>query len=199
MSYPIAVVSTNGTQTQFVQPKPVFISDTRFVVGAPPQVHAAIDTMLKTLGPAQATGPSRTYEMSYWVLEAISAPKLEVPPDATELQPMLEKLTALGTRRYKLVDHVSGQMRDGANATLQGKIAYVTEKLAAGPDGLDLELGLELHGMWDQPMGNKGPIVNTTLQLQLDKPVVLGDSALPAASDGASNVLLYVVRARRVD
>src|SRR5688500_6122562 len=30
MSYPIAVVSAQGTQTQFVSPKPVFVGENRF-------------------------------------------------------------------------------------------------------------------------------------------------------------------------
>lgn len=196
MSYPIAVVSAQGAQTQFVQPKPVFVGDNRFVVGAPPHVHTAIDAMLKSLGTAPAA-ESHTYELSYWILEAIVAPKFEAPADITEIAPMLEKLP-LGTRRFKVIDHVSGRMRDGASAVLQGRFAQIHEKLIAVPDGLDLELGLELRGVWSDNK-DKGPMVQTTLQLKLDKPIVLGDSTLPGASDGQANLLLYVVRARRVD
>src|SRR5690349_17199447 len=46
LSYPVAVISEKGVQTQFVNPKPVFIGDRRFVVGLPPASHVALDKLI---------------------------------------------------------------------------------------------------------------------------------------------------------
>jgi hypothetical protein len=197
MSYPIAVVSEAGTQTQFVNPKPVFVGDKRFVVGAPPHVHAAIDQTLKSLGQPHA-GTSATFEVTYWVIEAAAGAEEKLPSDLAELAPLLEKLDGLGPRRFKLVDRIGGRARDGAASSIHGRIAEVSQKLTPDPDRIELEVELKLHGVWSD-VKDRVPSLDTTLQLQVDKPIVLGDSSLAAAADGVSNLLLYVVRARRVD
>lgn len=195
MSYPIAVVSAQGAQTQFVNPKPVFVGDHRFVVGAPPNVHKAIDALIA--GMEKRTAPvSSTYELTYWIVEAAEAPKMDVPRDLAGSG--LEKLTALGNRRFKLLDRVTTRTREGSKTKATGRLTNIEHRLASSPDGIELELDLELSGTWsDKP--DKGPRVETTLQLPIDQPVVVGDSALATASDGVSNLLLYVVRARRVE
>lgn len=203
MSYPIAVVSSSGVQTQFVRPNPVFVGENRFVVGAPPHVHAAIDETLSSLGSAPGAGSaagvgSPTYELTYWIVEANAASETAVAKDLAELAPMFEKLNELGPRTFRLIERLGGRTRDGARAQLTGRIADVSQKIAASPEGLELELGLQLRGM-PTDVKDRSPGVETTLVVHLDKPVVLGDSTLAAASDGAAKLLLYVVRARQVD
>lgn len=192
MSYPISVVSEHGAQTQFVNPKPVFIGDHRFVVGAPPAMHAAIDKMIASL---DKNGPqSSTYEVTFWVVEATATANVEVARDLSEVAPMLEKLAGLGNRRYRSIDRVSARSRDGAPTKLRGQILAVEHSIAVFPDGLELDLMLAVN----QTTGSAAK-VETKLQVPLDRAIVIGDSAQSAAADGAANLLLYVVRARRVD
>jgi len=196
MSYPIAVVSKDGAQTQFVNPRPVFVSDRRFVVGLPPATHAALDQLIAGLTAAGPTPLGATYEVTFWAVEGTFAGKTDVSGDLAEVAPALEKLTGLGTRSYKSLDRVGGRARDGAQTKLVGRMLKVEHKLDAGPDGIELELTLQLLQL---QQAGPAPTVETTLRLPLDKPIVLGDSAEPAAAAGYANLLLYVVRARRVD
>jgi hypothetical protein len=197
MSYPIAVVSEHGAQTQFVNPKPVFVGDRRFVVGLPPASHAALDRLIAGLG-TSATPLGATYELSFWAVDAMAAAEHEVPRDLADIAPMLEKLDGLGKRRFKSVDRVAGRSRDGAHTKLAGRMMQVEHKLMAGPDGIELDLELQVKGAWGDKT-DAGPRVETTLHVPLDTPIVIGDSAQSAAADDAANLLLYVVRARRVD
>jgi hypothetical protein len=197
MSYPISVVSSSGAQTQFVSPKPVFIGDHRFVVGAPPAVHAAIDQLIAGMDKTPAM--SSTYELTFWVVEADAAAEYDVPRDLAEVGPMLQKLDGLGKRHFKSLDRVAGRSRDGAETKLNGRMMKVEHKLASSPDGIELELELEVLGVFGEKPDSPTPRVETKLHLPLDRPIVIGDSAQAGASDGAANLLLYVVRARRVD
>jgi hypothetical protein len=193
LSYPISVVSKDGAQTQFVNPRPVFVSDRRFVVGLPPASHAALDKLIAglTSGPSPA---GATYELTFWAVEGAAAGKTEVAPDLADLAPVLEKLPGLGGRRFKSVDRVGGRSRDGAHTSLTGRMLKAEHKLAAGPDGIELEVTLELR-----QTGGGGPTIQTTLRVPLDQPVVMGDASQAGAADGIANMLLYVVRARRVE
>ncbi|HEU0031830.1 MAG TPA: hypothetical protein VFQ53_14430 [Kofleriaceae bacterium] len=192
LSYPIAVVSKDGAQTQFVNPRPVFVSDRRFVVGLPPASHVALDKLIAALdrGPA-ASGA--TYEITFWAVEGAAAAKTEVAPDLTEIAPALEKLSALGKRSFKIVDRVGGQTRDGAKTKLASRLLHTEHRLTAEPEGLELDLTLQLQ----EP--NTTPTIETTLRVPLDRPVIIGDSAQAGAADGMQNLLLYVVRAHRVE
>jgi len=193
LSYPVAVVSKEGAQTQFVNPRPIFVSDRRFVVGLPPAAHAALDRLIAGLnaGPSPA---GATYELTFWAVEGGAAAKTEVAGDLADLAPVLEKLPGLGSRRFKAVDRVGGRSRDGAHSKLVGRVLQAEHKLAAGPDGIELEVTLQL-----QQSDGRGPTIETTLHLPLDQPVVMGDASQPGAADGVANLLLYVVRARRVE
>ena len=197
MSYPVSVVSEKGVQTQFVNPRPVFVGDRRFVVGAPSSMHAAIDKMIATLDKTAAPA-KQTYELTFWVVEAVAATNTDVARDLVDVAPMLEKLAGLGKRRYRSLDRVAARSRDGAKTKISGRILRVEHELETFPDGIELELTLALPGIWtDKP--ELGPTVETKLQLPLDQPIVIGDSAQTSAFEGAANLLLYVVRARRVD
>jgi hypothetical protein len=196
MSYPIAVVAASGTQTQFVQPRPVFFGENKFVVGAPKHVHDAIDALLKQLPPAQV-GTSGTFELTYWLVAADPAAQTSVGKDIEELTPMLEGLKGLGPRKFRFLDRVGGQSRDGIRADINGRISEIDHKLTTSTaNELELELTYKVTGLYS----DRNSVINTTLQLQPDKPVVLGDTALAPPVDGApAGVILYVVRAHRVD
>ncbi len=203
MSYPISVVSSAGAQTQFVQPRPVFIGENRFVVGAPAHTHDAIDRTLKAMAatapPATAAASAfGTFELTYWAIEASVASAPEVSPDLHEIGPMLTKLDGLGPRKFVMLDRISGRARDGANSDLTGRLSKIHQKLIVGPDGIDLEIELEIDRRLVDPK-DRPLSIETTLQLPLDRAVVFGDAALGGASSGSANLMLYVVRARRVD
>jgi hypothetical protein len=189
MSYPIAVVSAQGVQTQFVNPKPVFVGENRFVVGAPPAVHEAIDALMAGMGKRTAPASS-TYELTYWIVDAAVAAKTEIPADLAEAG--LDKLGALGPRSFHLVDRVSARTRDGSKTKINGRLTKIEHRLSSGPDGVELDLELQLH---DDKHDGPAPSVETTLQVPIDHPVVVGDSSTATAT----NLLLYVVRARRVE
>jgi hypothetical protein len=189
MSYPIAVVSEAGVQTQFVNPKPVFVGENRFVIGAPPNVHKAIDELMARMGKRDAPASS-TYELTYWIVDAATADKTEVPADLAEAG--LDKLTGLGARKFHLIDRVSARTRDGSKAKITGRLTRIEQRVATGPDGIELDLMLQLQA--DKP-GEPLPTVETTLQVPIDRPIVVGDSSTATAT----NLLLYVVRARRVE
>lgn len=197
VSYPISVVSSAGVQTQFVNPKPVFVGDRRFVIGLPPSMHVALDKLIAGLAP-QAVASSSTYELTFWAVEAIASTESEVPRDLAEIGPMLEKLSGLGKRRFKSLDRVAARARDGAETKITGRMIEVENTLASVPEGIELDLKLQLKGVWGEKP-ELGPRIETTLQVTVDRPIVIGDSAQAAASDGTANLVLYVVRATRVD
>ncbi len=197
MSYPIAVVSKDGAQTQFANPKPVFVSDSRFVVGLPPASHQALDRLIAGLSKGKSS-LGGTYELTFWAVEGVVAPETQVSPDLGDVAPALDKLTGLGKRRYKSLDRVGARSRDGSVTKLTGRMLKAEHRLATGGDGIELELTMQLLG-GAADKAEPTPTIETTLHLPLDKPIVIGDTAQAGASDGAANILLYVVRARRVD
>jgi hypothetical protein len=197
MSYPISVVSAGGAQTQFVQPKPVFIGSDSFVVDIPPEFHDELDHLLDGMAKAPPA-VSSAYDVTYWVVEADSSPTTEVPPELAEVATTLEAVTGLGKRRFKSIDRVAAHTLDGNRAEIKGRVIELGQTLTADPDGLRLQLEMHLQNTWSDNPGH-GPTLETDVQLKPDLPIVLGDSTLSSASEGAANLLLYVVRARRVD
>lgn len=190
VSYPVSVVSEQGVQTQFVNPKPVFVGDHQFVVGLPPEQHVALDQMIAKLDKSAVR--SSTYELTFWAVEAVPAAKSEVASDLAEVAPMLEKLAGIGARKYRSLDRVGVRSIDGTSAKVDGRLLRVKQELQTIPKGIELELDLHLNT-------EVGLSVEAKLQVPLDQPIVVGDSTQAATGDGPSNLLLYVVRARRVD
>jgi hypothetical protein len=194
MGYPIAVISASGTQTQFVNPQPVFIGDNRFVVALPAQHHAALEQVIASLKTSAAPAPMESFEMTYWVVEATPADDTTIATELDEISGTLKQLSALGKRKFRLVDRVGGRVVDGEEAQLQSLRTGIKQSLAADPTGLVLGIELEQTGDKDK----RGPYMRTTLRLQPDKAIVLGDSALSQPLATVDGLLLYVVRARRV-
>jgi hypothetical protein len=193
LSFPISVVSSAGTNTQFVNPTPSFIGD-RFVVSATPEIHAELDKLLESLAQSPAQAASGTYAMTYWAIEAEpSGGDTQVPSDLVEIEPVLKSLGALGPRKFHTIDRASTRVLDGARADVKSRSLQVEQTLSV--DGSALELQLELQV---KDAGIAGQ-VETKLQLAPDKPIVLGETAMGSASDPAANLVLYVVRAQRAE
>jgi hypothetical protein len=197
MGYPIAVVSAQGTQTQFVNPQPVFIGENRFVVSLPEQHHAALEQVISGMSKSSPQVSSGSYEMTYWMVFAKDAEETTIEPDLGEIEGTIKQLGALGKRAFKLVDRFGGRVIDGDEALLRSFRTSVKQTLTADASGLQLELELEESGKGkpDQP----GPFIRTTLRLKPEQAIVLGDTTLSQPVATENGLLLYVVRARRVD
>ncbi len=196
MSYPIAVVSAAGTQTQFVNPQPVFIGESRFVVGMPEGHHAALEQIVASLATSSVPPVAESYEMTYWVVLAKPAEVTSIASDLGEITGTLDKLGALGTQAFTLVDRVGGRVTDGDNADLRSVRTKISQKMSTDNGALQLHLELEENAPPDK---QPGPYVKTTLRIKPDQPIVLADSALRQPVATENGLLLYVVRARRVD
>ena len=195
MSYPIAVVSAQGTQTQFVNPQPVFIGENRFVVALPEQHHAALDQVIAGMSKSGPQVSSGSYEMTYWVVLAKDAEATAVAPELRELDATIKQLGALGTKSYSLIDRVGGRVIDGDEASMRSHRTDVQQMLTADASGLQLQLELRENADADK----RGVQMRTTLRLEPDEPIVLGNSAISQPVSTENGLVLYMVRARRVD
>jgi hypothetical protein len=193
VSYPISVVSSAGTNTQFVNPKPAYIGTDRFVIGATPEIHAELDQLLAAMAKMPAPPATSTYAMTYWAIEADPSADSQIPPDLSEIAPVLQSLAGLGPRHFKTIDRVAAHVLDGFRADVKGRELSVEQTLSVDPSALELGLRLELRGHRDEPSTS----VDTKLQLAVDKPIVLGQTSIAAGSDTSAGVVLYVVRAQR--
>jgi hypothetical protein len=167
------------------------------VISMPLQYHIGVEQLLHSMKSGPAPKNAGKLEIAYWVVEAIVANDVTVSPDLTEIAPTLRGLANLGKRTFKSIDHVSARVAEGVEAKVEGRMVRVEHSLASQPDALLLEVRLRIPGLYNDK--GDGPNIQTSVQLEADKPIVLGDTAQSASSDGAANLLLYVVRARRVD
>ncbi len=191
LSFPVSVVSSAGTNTQFVNPSPSFIGADRFVLAATPEIHAALDTLLESLAKSPVPAASGTYTMTYWAIEADPTADVQLPADLAELEPLLKSLGALGPRKFHTIDRVSTRVLDGTRADVKSRAMTVGQTLSVDATSLQLQLELGVKDVGGQ--------IETKLQLEPDKPVVLGETAMGSAADPAANLVLYVVRAQRAD
>jgi hypothetical protein len=189
--FPISVVSSAGTNTQFVNPKPSFIGSDRFVLAATPAIHDELDRLLAAMAKAPASPVSGTYTVAYWAIEADPSSESHVPADLAELDPVLKSLGALGPRTFRTIDHATTRALDGSRAEIKSRALVIDQTLSVAPEALELALELTTR--------DSGSHIETKLQLAPDKPIVLGETALGSAADPAANLVLYVVRAQRAE
>jgi|HubBroStandDraft_6_1064221.scaffolds.fasta_scaffold143103_4 hypothetical protein len=195
ISFPVSVVSSAGTNTQFVNPSPSFIGGDRFVIAATPEIHAELDTLLAAMAKQPASPAPTTYNVTYWAIEADPSTETQLAPDLAELEPVLKSLGALGPRKFKTIDRAATRSLDGARAEIKSHLMYVESTLSIDSDALQLQLQLQLHP--DDAQHSK---VETKLQLAPDKPIVLGETAMGSGSDATgADLVLYVVRAQRAE
>ncbi len=195
ITFPISVVGSAGTNTQFVNPRPSFIGRDRFVVAATPEIHAELDTLLAAMAKSPPSPVPATYAVTYWAIEADPSSAEQIAPDLAELEPVLKSLAALGPRKFKTIDRAATRSLDGVRAEIKSHLMYVESTLSVDSDALELQLQLQLH-----PEDAQHSKVETKLQLAPDKPIVLGQTAMSAGSDaGGADLVLYVVRAQRAE
>lgn len=195
MSYPITIVTAQGAQTQFVQPTATFTSDRHFVVTAPVHFHPAIEDLLKRLASESEAARSPTYQITYWMVQAEPASDGAITPELAEIDKVLQSLTGLGKRRFRLVDRVSSRVTDGEDSAINGRIVGVKQNLESTPEGVELQVELQAKS------AETTSVVETRVRLRPDQAVVLGDSAAaPAGNAGdVAPLVLYVVRAHPVE
>jgi hypothetical protein len=197
VSMPISVVSSAGTNTQFVNPQPTFIGD-HFVVAATPEIHAELDTLLAALAKQPPTPPPSTYAITYWAIEAAPSATTDIAPELAELEPVLKSLGPLGPRRFRTLDRVSTRSIDGAQAKIESRRLDVDQTLSTDNAGLQLSLVLRLHSKVPPEMTPHTDQIEAKFPLAPDKPVVLGQTGDSAGSN-AADLVLYVVRAQRAE
>ncbi|HEY3805488.1 MAG TPA: hypothetical protein VGL61_22925 [Kofleriaceae bacterium] len=195
ITFPISVVSSAGTNTQFVNPKPSFLGNDRFVIAATPEIHDELDRMLAAMAKEPAPVRQVTYAVTYWAVEADPSASVEIPAGLEEVKPVLESLKALGPRKFKIIDRAATHSLDGVKAGIKSRELDIQQTLSSDADGVQLALELELN---DKPPGYPSNAkVNTKLEIALDKPLVLAEAAMEAGSDTPpENLVLFVVKAR---
>ena len=196
VSIPISVVSSAGTNTQFVNYQPTYVGD-HFVINATPEIHAELDTLLAAMAKQPATPPPATYLITYWAIEAAPSAASEIAPDLAELEPVLKSLAPLGPRTFKTIDRVATRSIDGTGADLKSRRLELEQTLSGDNVALELSLDLKLNG--EHPDGPpRAEKISAKFPVTLDKPVVLGQTG-DADGSNAADLVLYVVRAQRAE
>lgn len=195
MSYPVAVTSSTGVQTQFVAPQVNFTAGNTFVVTAPAAYHAAIEGMLAKLA-QQPAAPTRTFDTTYWTLRAAPAATTRVAADLAEIEPALRAATGLGARSFTLIDRASGRVDAGAEAHLAGRTINVKQEITATAAELSLEVMIQAELAPDR----RSSLDLDSVRVTPGQPVILGDAALPAPAvgdaDASADLVLHVVLLR---
>jgi hypothetical protein len=195
ITFPISVVSSAGTNTQFVNPTPTFLGNDRFVLAATPEIHEELDRLLDEIAKEHTPTKEITYAVTYWAIEADPNASVEIPADLEEVKPVLESLKGLGPRKFKIIDRAATHSLDGMKAGVKSRELDIQQTLSSDADGLQLALELELN---DKPPGfPSNSKVHTKLEIALDKPIVLAETAMEAGSGTPpENLVLFVVKAR---
>jgi hypothetical protein len=194
ITFPISVVSSAGTNTQFVNPTPTFLGNDRFVLAATPEIHDELDRMLAAMAKAPAIREV-TYSVTYWAIEADPSASVEIPADLEDVKPVLESLKGLGPRKFKIIDRAATHSLDGMKAGVKSRELDIQQTLSSEADGLQLALELQLNEQ--APGSPSNSKLHTKLDIALDKPIVLAETALEAGSGTPpENLVLFVVKAR---
>lgn len=170
------------------------------LVLAQPMIQNGIDDLIRAIqreGPRQAVP---TLEFTYWLI--LGRPTGTVPPltVAREVRPSLEALDeVLGPMEYVLLERIQLSAKSGTSASTQGAFTSIAQyaSVASGKIVADLRI--------NPPTSAE---MRTEVNLEPDQIVILAQSGLPRGRDlpdlfstprsgdnGASDVLLYVVRA----
>ena len=197
VSIPISVVSSAGTNTQFVNYQPTYVGD-HFVVNATPEIHAELDTLLAAMAKQPAPPPPATYAVTYWAIEAEPSAATEIAPDLAELDSVLKSMAALGPRKFKTVERVATRSIDGALAKVTSHRLQVDQTLSTDEAGLQLSLDLALNSKVPPEMTSHTDRIEAKFPIAVDKPIVLGQTGDSAGSN-AADLVLYVVRAQRAE
>ena len=191
-SYPIAVMSEKGINTQLVNPTPHFTGNGYFVLSAPENIQEGVRQLLEELAKNPAPPAPASIDATYWLVLGWPAKEASVPDRLSEITPALKGLASLGPMRFDLLERLELVALDGDEAHTLGNSSEIFQ--TAARDGNSFELRVKLRADGDSP-GR----VDTTVTVKAGQFAVFGQSGFVpkgAAQSEPKPTLFYVVRAR---
>jgi hypothetical protein len=194
LSYPVQVVTPQGTQTQFVRLGPELIGDGYMTLSAPAGIHDGVRELLDQLKSSKVPPPPATIDTTFWMVLGWPATERSIAPELKDVAGAIEALGDLGPMRFELLDRLQVATIDGEETTASGNaVDRFVETPVVDGDAIRLRLSIRVHG----EKGSTG--VDTSVNVKPGQFAVLGqagyvpDKALGAPAGRAS--LFYVVRA----
>lgn len=201
-SYPVSVVSQQGTQTQFVRLNPQFTGSGYFVLSAPAGIHDGVKGLIDVLGKAPAPRAASTIEVGYWLVLGWPAAQTEVSPQLAEAADALKQLGNLGPMRFEPLEKLTLAALDGEEGETTGRLATIKQVAASGNDAVKLNVEIMVRGF-------EGPAsVQTALELKPGQFAVLARAGYTPGREARGTdltapagepTLFYLVRARVED
>jgi hypothetical protein len=191
-SYPVSVVSAQGTQTQFVNPRPHFTGNGYFVLSAPETIHEGVRQLLDELGKHPAPPPQPSIDATYWLVLGWPGKEAPVPDRLGEIAPALKTLSNLGPMRFELLERLELVALDGQEAKAHGQNVQLEH--TASRDGAGFQLRVKVNADGEAP-GR----IETTVTVKPGQFTVFGQSGF--VPRGATLIepkptLFYVIRAQ---
>jgi hypothetical protein len=198
-SYPIAIVTDKGAQTQFVRVNPQLTGNGYMVLSAPEGIHAGVSELIATLEKAPAEAPTPSIEVTYWLVLGYPAAEADLSK-APEIAEALKALGNLGPMRFQPLETLRVASVDGEESMVEGQYATIHQTAAVDTGTIQLKLRIAVHG------AEHDAHVETVLGVKPGQFAVLGHAGfLPrgeagaAPATGAVPTLFYVARARKLD
>ena len=200
LSYPVQVVSAQGTQTQFVHMGPQLIGDGYLTLSAPAGIQDGVRQLLDELKSSKVPAPPATVETTLWMILGWPAKERAVSPELADAAGALDALASLGPMRFELLDRTQILAVDGEEATASGNaIDRLVETAVVDGDAIELRLVVRVRG-GQAPTG-----IETAVSVKPGQFAILGQAgympntpttALPGSGRDGRASLFYVVRAR---
>jgi hypothetical protein len=195
LSYPVQVVTAQGTQTQFVRLGPELIGDGYMTLSAPAGIHEGVRELLDQLKGSKVPPPPATVETTFWLVLGWPAQERSLAPDLKDAAAAIDTLGDLGPMRFELLDRVQVMTIDGEDAQASGNaIDRLTVTPVVDGDSIALRLNVRVRG-GQAPTG-----IETSINVKPDQYAILGQAGYvpdrAAAPPPGRASLFYVVRAR---
>jgi hypothetical protein len=191
-SYPVSVVSAQGQQTQFVNPRRHFTGNGYFVLSAPDSIHEGVRQLLDELGKHPAPPAQPSIDATYWLVLGWPGKEAPVPDRLGEIAPALKTLGNLGPMRFELLERVELVALDGQTAHARGQNARIEQTAARDGAMFQLRINVDTQG---ETVGK----VETTVTVKPGQFAIFGQSGfVPTGATLAEPkpTLFYVVHAQ---
>lgn len=191
-SYPVSVVSAQGQQTQFVNPRPHFTGNGYFVLSAPESIHEGVRQLLVELAKHPAPPAQPSIDATYWLVLGWPGKDAAIPERLGEIAPALKTLGKLGPMRFELLERVELAAIDGDTAHARGESVGIEQ--TAARDGAVFQLRIKADAQ-----GESVAHIETTVTVKPGQFAVFGQSGF--VPKGAALVeprptLFYLIRAQ---
>jgi hypothetical protein len=191
-SYPVSVVSAQGNQTQFVNPRPHFTGNGYFVLSAPETIHEGVRQLLDELGKHPAAPPQASIDTTYWLVLGWPAKDAVIPDRLAEIAPALKTLSSLGPMRFDLLERLALVALNDQEARASGQTAKIKQTASHDSGAFELRVEVETTG---ETLGR----IDTTVTVKPGQFAVFGQSGFVlrgAMLTDPRPTLFYVVRAQ---